>query len=185
MFAHELFPPGLRTGGDVAQPEECLENFVGDDGKMAAVVAVCCRAVSHMILTHARARVASQNFCLAVGAAQGILNSYRIHTEAKMLATQRTQSVSDFRQKAAETLERLNKTGEAEILTVNGEARAVLVSPAKYDAIMRNRELDQIANDVRISEKQIANGEYSEAGEFFASLRAELLARKRKAGKRK
>jgi hypothetical protein len=42
-----------------------------------------------------------------------------------MIATERTQSLTDFRLKAAETLERLNQTGEAEIITVNGEARAV------------------------------------------------------------
>ena len=52
-----------------------------------------------------------------------------------MIATQHTQSLTDFRQNANQTLDRLGKTGEAEILTVNGEARAVLLSPAcsSYD----------------------------------------------------
>jgi prevent-host-death family protein len=49
--------------------------------------------------------------------------------------------LSDFRQKAGETLDRINRTGNAEILTVNGEARAVLLSPAAYDEIARDAEL--------------------------------------------
>lgn len=36
-----------------------------------------------------------------------------------MISTEHTQSLSDFRKKAAQTIERLNQTGEAEILTVN------------------------------------------------------------------
>ena len=38
-----------------------------------------------------------------------------------MIMTQRTQSLSEFRKTAAETIERINKTGEAEIL--DGEWR--------------------------------------------------------------
>src|SRR5438874_2509301 len=57
-----------------------------------------------------------------------------------MISTQHTQSLTDFRQKATETLDRLNQTGEAEILTVNGEARAVLLSPAAYDELARDAD---------------------------------------------
>ncbi len=38
-----------------------------------------------------------------------------------MIATEHTQSLANFRQTAAETLDRLNQTGEPEIITVNGE----------------------------------------------------------------
>jgi prevent-host-death family protein len=55
-----------------------------------------------------------------------------------MIASQHTQSLTDFRQKATETLNRLNKTGQAEILTVNGKARAVLLSPKGYDELARD-----------------------------------------------
>ena len=101
-----------------------------------------------------------------------------------MLATRRTQSVSDFRQKAAETLERLNKTGEAEILTVNGEARAVLVSPAEYDEYARDREMREIVRDLQLSKKQVAEGKFSEISEFHKEMRRALLSMKRKGKKR-
>jgi prevent-host-death family protein len=95
-----------------------------------------------------------------------------------MIAARRTQSLTDFRQKAAETLDRLNKTGEAEILTVNGEARAVLVPPAIYDELAREAQLTRDVANVRRSLKDIQEGRVMEAGAFFKKLRAELLAMK-------
>ena len=45
-----------------------------------------------------------------------------------MIATKHTQSLTEFRQKANQTFGTfLNKSGDAEILTVNGESRAVLL----------------------------------------------------------
>lgn len=99
-----------------------------------------------------------------------------------MIATQNTQSLSDFRQKAADTLERLNKTGEAEIITVNGQARAVLLSPAVYDQMMRDANLSQDVAMVRKAMKQIDDGQGLEVDAAMTPLRKELLAMK-KAGK--
>ena len=99
-----------------------------------------------------------------------------------MIASEHTQSLSQFRKSAAETIERLNQTGEAEILTVNGEARAVLISPAVYDELARAREAE-IERDVaaiRKSHEQMAKGQVHEVGEAFAEIRAELLALKAK-----
>jgi PHD/YefM family antitoxin component YafN of YafNO toxin-antitoxin module len=101
-----------------------------------------------------------------------------------MVSTRHTQSLSDFRQKASETLDRLNKTGEAEVLTVNGEARAVLLAPAAYDELAREALLARDVAVIRQSEREMAAGEVQEAGEFFRQLRARLLkmkARRRKA----
>ena len=101
-----------------------------------------------------------------------------------MISTQHTQSLSDFRQKAAETLDRLNKTGQAEILTVNGEARAVLIAPAVYDELARAREVE-IEHDIaaiRRSRKQIADGKTHDLETAFADIRAELVAMKSKQG---
>ncbi len=50
-----------------------------------------------------------------------------------MVATVNTQSLTTFRAKIAETLDRVNQTGQAEIITVNGEARGVLLAPAVFD----------------------------------------------------
>lgn len=91
-----------------------------------------------------------------------------------MLATEHTQSLTDFRQKAAETLDRLNKTGEAEIITVNGEARAVLLSPAVYDEMVREAH----AASVRRAIKQLDAGGGQHLHAAMDEIRAELLAMK-------
>ena len=102
-----------------------------------------------------------------------------------MISTRHTQSLTDFRQKATETLDRLNKTGEAEILTVNGEARAVLMSPAVYDEWTRAIEagIEHDVAAIRRSRKQIAEGKVHDLETAFAGIRAELLALKSKRGR--
>jgi prevent-host-death family protein len=101
-----------------------------------------------------------------------------------MLSTKHTQSLSDFRQNATETLKRLNKTGQAEILTVNGEARAVLISPSAYDELTQAREAE-IERDVaaiRRSMKEIEQGKVLDLETAFADIRAQLLSMKSKQG---
>ena|SRR5579862_7264248 len=95
-----------------------------------------------------------------------------------MLATKHTQSLTDFRQRSTETLDRLNKTGHAEIITVNGEARAVLLSPAAYDDLAREAQVSRDALAIRRSMKEISAGKFKEADQFFAELRAKLLKMK-------
>jgi len=95
-----------------------------------------------------------------------------------MIATEHTQSLSEFQNKAAETLDRLNQTGEAEVLTVNGEARAVLLSPAVYDELAREALLMRDIAVMRRAMQEIDEGKGMEAGAFFDGLRAKLLAMK-------
>lgn len=101
-----------------------------------------------------------------------------------MIATQHTQSLSDFRQKAAKTLERLNKTDEAEILTVNGQARAVLLSPAAFDRMVREAQLARDVTTVRKAMDQIDQGRGMQVEEALNPTRSKLLALK-KAGRTK
>jgi prevent-host-death family protein len=95
-----------------------------------------------------------------------------------MLSTQRTQSLSDFRQKASETLDRLNRTGEAEIITVNGEARAVLLAPAVYDELARELEITRDVAAIRKAMKQFDEGKGIPIEQAHQQLRGELLAMK-------
>lgn len=95
-----------------------------------------------------------------------------------MIAAQHTQSLSDFRKTAGETLDRLHRTGEAEILTVNGEARAVLLSPAVYDELAREAQVTRDVAIIRKAMKQIDDGNYTDSSEFFGGLRSKLLAMK-------
>lgn len=99
-----------------------------------------------------------------------------------LLSARHTQSLSDFRQNATETLDRLNKTGQAEILTVNGQARAVLISPSAYDDLTRAREAE-IERDVaaiRRSMRDIEQGKVHDLETAFADIRAHLLTMKSK-----
>ena len=102
-----------------------------------------------------------------------------------MVATKNTQSLTDFRHNATETLDRLNKTGQAEILTVNGEARAVLLAPAAYDELAREAQLARDVNNIQIAMRQYEAGDSMDAEEFFDELRGKLLARKGKRAARK
>ncbi len=95
-----------------------------------------------------------------------------------MVSTKNTQSLSDFRQKAAETLDRLNRTGEAEILTVNGEARAVLLAPAVYDKLAREAQLSIDVANIRKAMKQIDEGQGMDVEMAFKSIHNKLLAMK-------
>lgn len=85
-----------------------------------------------------------------------------------------TQTLNDFRQRATETLDRLNETGEAEILTVDGQARAVILSPASYDEMARDAQ----AEAHRRAWQQYEAGEGQELNVAMDEIRAELLAMK-------
>ena len=61
-----------------------------------------------------------------------------------------TQSLAEFRDAATETLDRVNRTGEPEVITVDGEERAVLVSPSVYRDMVREVELAQDVGNIRI-----------------------------------
>ena len=95
-----------------------------------------------------------------------------------MIASKHTQSLSEFRKKAAETIHRLNQTGEAEILTVNGEARVVLMSPAVYDEMAREAQLSRDVAMIRRSRQEFKEGKSQDVRTAFDELRAELLALK-------
>jgi PHD/YefM family antitoxin component YafN of YafNO toxin-antitoxin module len=87
-----------------------------------------------------------------------------------LISTEHTQSLSEFRKTAAQTIERLNKTGDAEILTVNGEARAVLMSPAVYDQLAREALLARDVAVMRRSIQQFKEGKGQEVNAFFEGL---------------
>ena len=55
-----------------------------------------------------------------------------------------TFSLTDFKANAKDHLERIRATGRPEVLTVNGRAEAVLLTPEAYD-----RLLDLAAGDLR------------------------------------
>lgn len=93
-----------------------------------------------------------------------------------MLAIERTQSLTDFRQNASQTLDRLKQTGEVDVLTVDGEPQGVVMSPAAYDALARDAEyLCHIAR-MRQAIQEHEDGKGIEVNEAFDRLRQRLLA---------
>ena len=90
--------------------------------------------------------------------------------------TEHTQSLADFRATAAETLDRVNRTGEAEVITVDGKARGVLLSPAAYDELAREAELSRDVAVMRQALREHAEGKGRPAREFFDELEQKLLA---------
>lgn len=103
-----------------------------------------------------------------------------------MIASKHTQSLTDFRLKASETLERLNRTGEAEILTVNGQAKAVLVAPAIFDELTREAELSRDVTVMQQAIHELDRGLGEDAERFFQQVRTRLkTGRKPKSSKGK
>ena len=86
-----------------------------------------------------------------------------------MLAPENTQSLASFRAKITETLDRVNQTGEAEIITVNGEARGVLLAPAVFDEMAREAH----AASMRRAVKQLDAGQGQELHAAMDEIRAE------------
>jgi PHD/YefM family antitoxin component YafN of YafNO toxin-antitoxin module len=91
-----------------------------------------------------------------------------------MIAAERTQSLTSFRDTATETLDRVNRTGEAEMITVNGEASGVLLSPAAFDEMTREAH----AESMRRAIKQLDAGNGQELHAAMDEIKAELLAMK-------
>jgi len=75
-----------------------------------------------------------------------------------MIQTTDIQKLSVFRQKASEHLARLKETGRAEILTVNGEAAGVVMSPKTYDELMQEVDMARSLAMLDRSEADIAAG---------------------------
>lgn len=58
-----------------------------------------------------------------------------------MIRTDDIRKLSDFRQNATAHLDRLAQDGTAEVLTVNGEAKGVVMAPATFDELANKAAL--------------------------------------------
>jgi len=57
-----------------------------------------------------------------------------------LIQTSDIRKLSDFRQNATAHLDRLAESGRAEILTVNGQAKGVVMAPEVFDAMVKKIE---------------------------------------------
>lgn len=91
-----------------------------------------------------------------------------------MVAPLNKQSLKAFQQSAAQTLTRLNATGQVEVLTVNGRPRAVLLSPEAFDQLSRDAQVTRDVEAIGKSMAEIDAGKGIEASVAFAGLRSKL-----------
>lgn len=94
--------------------------------------------------------------------------------ESILIRTSDIRKLSDFRQNATAHLDRLAKTGAVEILTVNGEAKGVVMAPHVFDAMADRIELLETTASVRRGLADVAAGRTRPAREAIEGLAAEL-----------
>lgn len=75
-----------------------------------------------------------------------------------MIRTQNIRSLTDFRQHAADHLEQLAKSGDIEVLTVNGEAKAVIMSPKTFDDLAERAHQAEISLKIKRGMAEIEAG---------------------------
>lgn len=78
-----------------------------------------------------------------------------------MIRAKTIHSLSDFRKNAAAHLKHLAETGHAQVLTVNGKAEGVLLSPQTFDQLIEDAEFARSIRLIQASEQAIAQGNIS------------------------
>lgn len=68
-----------------------------------------------------------------------------------MMATQ-IHSLTEFQRNAKDHIDRMKQTGQAEVLTVNGQAEVVVQSAAAYEQLVEDAEL---ARSLRVIRKSL------------------------------
>ena len=91
-----------------------------------------------------------------------------------MIQTEHIHSLTDFRKNAKDHLDRLARTNEAEVLTVNGKAKGVVLSPACYDDLVADAQYARNLRAIRRGLEAAKRGETIPAEELFDEVRQTL-----------
>jgi PHD/YefM family antitoxin component YafN of YafNO toxin-antitoxin module len=83
-----------------------------------------------------------------------------------MIRTEDIRKLSEFRQNATTHLDRLAKSGRVEVLTVNGEAKGVVMSPKTFDDLAEKAFQAEVAVKIKRGMEEI------EAGQGIGSFQA-------------
>ena len=75
-----------------------------------------------------------------------------------MIRAENIRKLSEFRQHATTHLERLAETGEVEVLTVNGEAKGVVMSPQSFDELVEKARQAEITAAIRQGMEDVKAG---------------------------
>lgn len=95
-----------------------------------------------------------------------------------MVKAGQSQSLNDFRDNCDTTLDRLNRTGDAEALTQDGEIRAIMLSPKAYEQLNTAAEFANRLATIQQSESELSQGKGRPAEAFLDELRSKLLKKK-------
>jgi PHD/YefM family antitoxin component YafN of YafNO toxin-antitoxin module len=85
-----------------------------------------------------------------------------------------TRTLSEFNADAPAHIERLAATGAIEVLTVDGEARAVVMSPRVWDGLVDRLEELEVAESVRRGREDFAAGRSVDAREAILEMIAKV-----------
>ncbi len=99
-----------------------------------------------------------------------------------MIKVDNIHPLSDFQRNAKSHIERLKKSGQPHVLTVNGKAELIVQDAKAYEQMLALLdEADAIAG-IREGLDQLDRGEGRPAGEVLARLRKRIKRRSGKAG---
>ncbi len=76
-----------------------------------------------------------------------------------MIRTDDIRSLTDFRQNAKEHLDRLAETRGIEVLTVNGQARGVVMAPQTFDELAELAMQAQVTAKIKRGRAEILAGQ--------------------------
>jgi PHD/YefM family antitoxin component YafN of YafNO toxin-antitoxin module len=91
-----------------------------------------------------------------------------------MIRTSDIRKLSDFRANATAHLDRLAETGAIEVLTVNGEAKGVVMAPRVFDAMAERLEKLETTTSVQRGLADAAAGRTGPARAAIEKLAGEL-----------
>jgi len=91
-----------------------------------------------------------------------------------LIRTSNIRKLSDFRQNATAHLDRLAKSGAVEILTVNGEAKGVVMAPRVFDEMADRIEQLETTASVSRGLADVAAGRTRPARKAIKALATEL-----------
>jgi len=90
------------------------------------------------------------------------------------IRTEDIQSVTVFGSNIREHLTRLKASGQAEVLTVNGQAEGVVMSPDTFQRLIDDAEYGRNIRLIRRSIQEFNDGQAIAADTVFAELHAKL-----------
>ena len=91
--------------------------------------------------------------------------------KVNMIQLQNIRSLSDFQRNAKTHIRRLKKTGEPEVLTVNGQAEVVVQDASAYQKLLDELDRKQAIEGIRRGLEQARRGEGIALADFDKRMR--------------